>query len=50
MPIEYVSKDLYVFYYNSIGFPETHLCASIGYVFYDAEDNKIVSSHWIGFS
>ena len=50
LPIEYMNKDLFVFYYNSFGFSETHLCARVGYVFYDAEENQIVACAWRGIS
>ena len=46
LPLEYMNKDLYVFYYNNFGLPGTHLCAREGYVFYDAEDNQIVACAW----
>ena len=46
LPSQYLDKDLIVFYYNSFGFPETHLCAREGYVFYDPIKMDIVACAW----
>ena len=46
LPSQYLDKDLIVFYYNSFGFPETHLCAREGYVFYDPIKLNIVACAW----
>lgn len=43
LPEELLSKDFYVFLYDSFGFPETHLCARRGYVLYDPERREIVA-------
>lgn len=46
LPLQYLDMDLIVFYYNNFGFPETHLCAREGYVFYDPINMVIVARAW----
>lgn len=46
LPVKYINKDLFVFYYNDFGLPGTALCGRMGYVFYDIEEKRIVANHW----
>ena len=50
LPKELLSKDFYVFLYDSFGLPETHLYARKGYVLYDPESHEIVANVWTAMS
>lgn len=50
LPKELLSKDFYVFLYDSFGLPETHLCARRGYVLYDPELREMVAYVWNAIS
>ena len=46
LPEELLSKDFYVFLYDSFGLAETSRCARMGYVLYDPETHNIVAFAW----
>lgn len=46
IPVLILQKDLYVLYYNSFGFEETHLCGRAGYMIYDSDNKDIVYCLW----
>ena len=46
LDVENMNKDLYVFFFDSFGVPETYLRARRGYALYDIDKKDIVAYHW----